>query len=134
MRVEARPMDGGTELAGDRNDRTLGLASYLIPQQQEDATCAVGGVDQLSGEFLPVRRVDGDLSAARIVQASRQIDERQIGGTTVLRTSIAEVGRLVAPDTSVRGGEATLQRDGANHGSGCPRSFGTGDGYVSVAE
>src|SRR5438034_6377139 len=90
--IEPAAMGTREEFAHQRHDRALGLPVYLVAQHQEMAPLTVREVNELSLQRSPAIAGDVDLAAAGIVQAARQVEQRQLGRLAILGAAEAEEG------------------------------------------
>ena len=68
------------------------LPVYLVAQHQEMAPLTVREVNELSLQRSPAIAGDVDLAAAGVVQAARQVEQRQLGRLAILGAAEAEEG------------------------------------------
>ena len=100
--MEPPAVDAGAEIADERHDRPLGLSVDLVAEQQEMGRRAERQVDPLPLERPPFVAGDVDLAAAGVVQAARQIRQRQLRRLAVAEAAVAEVRLLCSSSASPR--------------------------------
>ena len=101
--VELPPMRARAERHRQRHDRPLLLPSHLVAQKQHRRPRTKRQMDELPTErpHRPLRHPH--LPAAVVVDAARQIGQRQIGDTAVARPTMPKMERRLSRPRPPRG-------------------------------
>ncbi len=115
--VKAAAVHAGEKLAGQRDSRALGLPFDRLAQDQEMRARAKTEMQKLARERAELAGGDAHLTAARIVEPARQVNQRQIRRAAVPGPVVAVMA--AGPDL-------------ADHGGRRPFPLGVGNGDRAV--